>query len=131
MKIQYSDEIPLGQSLFQLFENLGWNRLNQTAEQLLQTEQQSWAHVYAYDGNLLVGAARIVSDGVATGFLCGLGVDPCYRNKGIGTQMAHILLEKCKQSNIYTELFCEEKLVPFYNRLGFQAFSVGMKKAPD
>lgn len=131
MKIQYMDEIPSGESLFQFYESLGWNRLRQTAEQLLQTERQSWAHVYAYDGGQLAGAARVVSDGIATGFLCGLGVAPQYQNNGIGTQMASILLEKCKQSNLCTELFCEEKLVPFYSKLGFQTFSVGMKKAPD
>jgi len=130
VKIQYTDKIPSGESLLHFFEGLGWNRLNQTAEQFLKTEEQSWARVYAYDGDQLVGAARVVSDGVATGFLCGLGVHPDYRNNGIGTQMVHILLEECSQNNIYTELFCEEKLVPFYSKMGFQAFAVGMKKAP-
>lgn len=130
MNIRYTEEHPSGENLLRLFGSLGWNRLNQTAAQLLQTHRQSWACVYAYDGPLLVGTGRVVSDGAATGFLCGLGVSPEYQNHGIGTEMARLLLEKCSANCICTELFCEEGLVPFYNRLGFKLFSVGMKKAP-
>ncbi len=131
MEIRYTEEIPSGESLFELMEHLGWNRTGGSPALLRQTQEQSWAGIYAYDGETLVGAARIVSDGAATGFLNGLCVKPEYRNRGIAAHMVQVLLKKCETAGICTELFCAENLVSFYRRLGFEPFAVGMKKVPE
>lgn len=129
--IQYTKELPTGDDLFELFHSIGWNRSNHSPVQLLQMQQQSWSGIYAYDGGRLIGTGRVTSDGMATGFLSGLGVHPEYRGRGIGTQMVRLLLQKCEAEGISVELFCAEDMVPFYSRFGFECFAVGMKKTPN
>ncbi len=128
MVIKYTVNLPTERELFSLYECLGWNDFLQLSqEQLLKAMEQSWYSVYAYHQEKLVGTGRIVSDGIVNAYLCGLGVDPNYRNKGIGTEISKRLVEYCKSSNLHIQFFCEEKLLPYYENMGFEVFAIGMK----
>lgn len=128
MKIRYSTEIPAKEELFALYDSLDWNSFLQLdANQLLTAMKQSWYVIYAYDGNRLIGTGRVVSDGVISAYLCGLGVHPDYRHKGIGTEISRRLVTQCKISNLHVQFFCEEELVPYYEKMGFEVFAIGMK----
>jgi len=36
-------------------------------------------------------------------------------------------VEYCKSSNLHIQFFCEEKLLPYYENMGFEVFAIGMK----
>jgi GNAT superfamily N-acetyltransferase len=128
MQIEYITKSKAQEDLYTLYERLGWNSFLQlNREQLTRAMEQSWYVLYAYHGEKLVGTARVVSDGVINAYLCGLGVVPEYRNKGIGTEISKRLVKHCKDYNLHIQLFCGEKLVPYYDGMGFEIFAVGMK----
>ena len=130
MEIIYSTELSSPESIYALYESLGWNDfLKLSKEQLARAMEQSWYVVYAYDREKLIGTGRVVSDGIINAYLCGLGVDSAYRNQGIGTEISKRLVAHCKKNCLHTQFFCEEDLVPYYTNMGFNVFAVGMKAA--
>ena len=115
--------------LYALYQRLGWAEFLQLdAGQLARAMAGSWYVVYVYDGDRLVGTGRVVSDGMINAYLCGLGVDPAYRNQGIGGRITEQLLRRCQQSKLHVQFFCEEDLLPFYEQRGLVKFAVGMKR---
>ena len=128
MNIKYITNLKKNEDIFCLYERLGWNdflKLNQ--EQLVKAMGQSWYVIYVYDEDRLIGTGRVVSDGIINAYLCGLGVDSEYRNNGIGTEISQRLAAYCNESKLHIQFFCEEKLVSYYENMGFEVFAVGMK----
>lgn len=127
--IIYTSEHPEDfRQLETLYASLGWNSIRLSVTELKTMCLQSWYAIYAYEGQTLVGMGRLISDGVITGVICGLGVHPNYQSKGIGRQILHRLVEHCEKSQVFPQLMCEEGLEPYYEKLGFQRFTIGMKK---
>ncbi|NLW16926.1 MAG: GNAT family N-acetyltransferase [Firmicutes bacterium] len=128
----YTENLRSPLDLYELYERLGWAEFLQLdAEQLAKAMEGSWYVLYVYDGDRLIGTGRVVSDGVINAYLCGLGVDPEYRNLGVGTRITEQLVRRCQQSKLHVQFFCEEPLVPFYEQCGFVKFAVGMKRGPN
>ena len=128
MSMRYSFELTNESDLYKLYETLGWNDfLGLSQNQLVTAMKQSFFVVYAYEDNKLVGMGRIVSDGVINAYLCGLSVLPEYRGQGIGTEISRRLIAHCKEHNLHIQLFCEEEMVPYYEKMGFGKFAVGLK----
>ncbi|MFK4168328.1 GNAT family N-acetyltransferase [Paenibacillus lautus] len=125
----YTSEPPKDfQQLEALYASLGWNAIHLSVTELNMMCLNSWYAVYAFEGQKLVGMGRVISDGVITGVICGLGVHPDYQSRGIGRQILQRLVEHCEKSRVFPQLMCEEGLEPYYEKLGFQRFTVGMKK---
>ncbi len=128
--MQYLEKPKSRTDIGQLYQRLGWTDFLQLdAEQLAQAMEQSWYVVYAYDQDRLVGTGRVISDGVINAYLCGLGVEPEYRKRGIGTEISERLVRRCRQHGLHIQFFCEEQMVPFYEQRGFSRFAFGMKLA--
>lgn len=128
MDIKYTTKLSAQEDLYSLYGCLDWNDFLQlNKEQLAKAMEQSFYVIYAYDKDKLVGTGRVISDGVINAYLCGLGVDPDYRNKGIGTEISKRLVEYCRVDSLHTQFFCKEELVPYYKGMGFEVFAVGMK----
>lgn len=128
MEIKYTSKLTTQEDLYSLYECLEWNdflQLNQ--EQLAKAMEQSFYVIYAYDEEKLIGTGRVISDGVINAYLCGLGVAPDYRDRGIGTEISRRLVEHCKNNNLHIQFFCKEELVPYYKNMGFEVFAIGMK----
>ncbi|MFD2442460.1 GNAT family N-acetyltransferase [Bacillus sp. CGMCC 1.16607] len=124
----YSYVIPNSDDLYNLYNNDGWNDfLKLPKETLHQAMTQSWCVLSVYDKNLLIGTGRIISDGLINAYLCGLIVHPNYRNQGIGMEMVRRLVEHCNKANLHIQLLCEEEKAPYYEKLGFEEFTIGMK----
>ncbi|PEB39357.1 GNAT family N-acetyltransferase [Bacillus pseudomycoides] len=133
MKIRYTNEIPNHDDLFKLYDYDGWNDfLNLSKETLHQAMVQSWYVISAYNQDQLIGTGRIISDGLINAYLCGLIVHPKFRNQGIGSEIVRQLVNKSNEGNLHIQLFSEEKNAPYYEKLGFEVFTVGMKaKKPN
>lgn len=111
-----------------LYVSLGWNSLNLQTEELEKMCTQSWFALYAFDQESLVGMGRVISDGVITGIICGLGVLPSYQTKGIGKELMNRIIHHCEEHSVIPQLMCAENLEAYYEGLGFERFSVGMTK---
>ncbi|MGI6358409.1 MAG: GNAT family N-acetyltransferase [Bacillota bacterium] len=126
--MQYTSKLKSRQDIYQFYQRMGWaDFLQLDAEQLAAAMDGSWYVLYAYDQDRLVGTGRVVSDGVINAYLCGLGVDSEYRRQGIGTRIMELLVQRCQQSGLHIQFFCEEQLVPFYQQRGYSRFAAGMR----
>ncbi|MDA2338618.1 GNAT family N-acetyltransferase [Bacillus cereus] len=127
--IRYTSEHPTDfNGLLFLYESLGWNSLKLTVNELERMCKQSWYAIYVFDDKSLVGMGRVISDGVITGIICGVGVLPKYQSSGIGKEIVKRLIQHCEQNKVIPQLMCVEKLQSYYECIGFEAFSIGMTK---
>ncbi|GHO56792.1 GNAT family N-acetyltransferase [Ktedonobacter robiniae] len=91
-----------------------------TEEQIAQVLASDVA-VGAWDGERLVGFARVVSDHIFHAYIEDVMIHPTYQRRGIGQLLVSRLLEALPNVKTIT-LFCQEKLLPFYEIQGFRAF---------
>lgn len=71
------------------------------------------------DAGRVVGFVTALTDGVLTAFLPLLEVLPAYQGQGIGRELVRRMLARL--NHLYSiDLVCDEELIPFYERLGFQ-----------
>ncbi|MEH7380937.1 GNAT family N-acetyltransferase [Bacillus sp. JJ1533] len=128
-KIKYTIHPPESfEELLRLYEALGWNSLKLSANDVEKMCKQSWYAVYAFDRQQLIGMGRVISDGVITGIICGVGVLPSYQSQGIGKEIVNRITKYCEQHKVIPQLMCVEELEPYYKELGFKRFSIGMTK---
>ena len=78
--------------------------------------------VGAWDGDTLVGFARAVTDFRFRANIEDVLVLEGYRNGSIGTQITNLLLQSLEHVDVIT-LFCQRKLVSYYESLGFKEFT--------
>ena len=127
--IRYTSEQPTDfNGLLSLYESLEWNSLKLTVNELERMCKQSWYAIYVFDDKRLVGMGRVISDGVITGIICGVGVLPKYQSSGIGKEIVKRLIQHCEQNKVIPQLMCVEKLQSYYESIGFEAFSIDMTK---
>ncbi|MFF0244101.1 GNAT family N-acetyltransferase [Streptosporangium sandarakinum] len=68
----------------------------------------------------VVGFVNMISDGVLTAYIPWLEVLPEYQGQGIGTELMRRVLAGAE--GFYSvDLLCEERLQPYYARLGMRA----------
>ena len=96
-----------------------------TPAELAESFANSYAAVVAYDGNIIVGTARALSDGVCNAYIVDVWTRTSHRRRGIASRMMELLLEQCQGQHVY--LFTDDR-VDFYERLGFIPQDVGMGK---
>jgi len=89
---------------------------------------KSYKVVTVWDGNKIVGAVRMISDGVCYGWIHDMSIHPEYQKKGIGKS----LMLKLMDGNEYlliglTSAFGAEE---FYYKLGFKKHKSAMAKYP-
>jgi len=127
--IRYTTELPTNfKGVLSLYEALNWNSFELEEDDFKKICTQSWFVVFAYDQDKLVGMGRIISDGVITAIICGLGIEPSYQQHGIGKQLMNRLVDQCISNKMNPQLMCVESLEPYYEALGFKKFASGMAK---
>jgi GNAT superfamily N-acetyltransferase len=94
-------------ALQRLLDQTSWAQ-NRSAEQL-ETMLKHSLRVGAWNGNELIGFARALIDDVV--------VDAAWRGKGIGAGLAQTLARRLDGVE-EVMLFCDEDVVPFYERFG-------------
>jgi ribosomal protein S18 acetylase RimI-like enzyme len=93
------------------------------AERLRFAYERAPLVLTAWQGERLVGLARVLTDGVQVSYLCDLAVEPDVQRAGIGKRLIDAVLARCQG----TELVLRDSNLSsgFYERLGFARIENG------
>lgn len=122
----YQMKLKTIKDLEMLYQALKWNKVGLSLGELEKMIEGSWYSLYVYHENKLIGTGRIISDGIITGVICGVGVLPSFQGQGIGKEIVIRLVNQCEKNKIFPQLLCDKSLVSFYESIGFEEFTVGM-----
>ena len=75
------------------------------------------------EGDRVIGFARVVTDDLLRAFIEDVIVDEAYRRQGIGAEIMRLLMERLAHVEEVI-LACEDHLLPFYGRFGFERFTM-------
>ncbi|MCD8367635.1 MAG: GNAT family N-acetyltransferase [Clostridiales bacterium] len=102
-----------------LFLSVGWVS-GQYPTKLHKALMHSSTVITAWDGDTLVGLARVLDDSELVAYMHYVLVHPDYQHQGIANHMIALVKEKYKHY-LYIEVMPEErKNAAFYQRFGFQ-----------
>jgi predicted GNAT family acetyltransferase len=96
-----------------------------TPEQLALSFHNSAGTCIVYDGEQIIGTARVLSDGVCNAYVVDVWTLSAYRRRGIARTMLELLLERLRGQHVY--LFTDDA-VDFYKQVGFTERGVGMER---
>jgi GNAT superfamily N-acetyltransferase len=120
-----------GSLLLNLYEKAGLQKRlvqNKEYEKIKTAFERSYKVVTAWDGEMLIGAGRMLSDGICYGTIFDVGVLPEYQKKGIGKGIMKELLNREEHMPIHlTSTFGNEE---FYTKLGFKKHKTAYSKYP-
>lgn len=88
----------------------------------------SYKVVTACDGDQIVGAARLISDGLCYGWIHDMAVLPDLQKEGIGRNIMQELMRGNEE--LLIGLTSSFVAVEFYYKLGFRRHKTGMAKYP-
>lgn len=86
--------------------------------------EASYAVIFVFDGDKLIGLGRILSDGVRQSAIYDIAIVPAYQGRGIGQEIVKRLLDKTPACNCI--LYASPGKEGFYKRLGFKKMKTGM-----
>jgi ribosomal protein S18 acetylase RimI-like enzyme len=126
MSITYTEEKKFTQKQVQeLFLSVGWIS-GQYPQRVYKALMHSETVITAWDGERLVGLARLIDDSELVAYMHYVVVHPDYHGHGIAGEMMRRVKEKYK-NYLYIELMPEErKNAAFYQRHGFEIMPDGV-----
>lgn len=114
-----------------------------TADAFLALAQRVWPRVYdrertivalarsvnvgAWDGDRLVGAVRLLSDGYLFACVSEILVDPDYQRQGLGRRLMDAALAAAPRGRLF--LGAQPQAVGFFERLGYARGPIGFVAA--
>ena len=122
MNIIYNDkkkDLPCEQ-LEALFISAGWSDGSDSSKSLYFNAPfiNSTLVISAWDGELLVGVVRVLSDKIIRSVIHDLVVLPKYKNKGIGKELVRRCIEHFPTSEWLVQT--EKELIGYYEKMGFK-----------
>jgi len=125
MGISYTDEKRFDvKQTHHLFASVGWESANYP-ERLHKALMGSDTVFSAWDGDRLVGLARVIDDGEMLAYMHWVLVDPEYHGLGIGGHLVD-LVRKRYRDYLFLEVMPEERRnAPFYQGHGFMLMEDG------
>jgi GNAT superfamily N-acetyltransferase len=107
-----------------LYETAGWWSAADREEDLPALIAGSACVAAAFQGGLLVGFGRVLSDGCSDAYLQDVMVLPECRGQGIGAAIVAALCGWCRERGLgWIGLVAQPGTAGFYERLGFAALS--------
>ena len=100
------------------------NMANYTGEIHKAAFTNSYAVVFVFEDENLIGFGRAISDGAYQAAIYDVAVLPDYQGKGIGKLILQQIVEKCPQCNII--LYSSPGKEQFYETLNFRRMKTGM-----
>jgi ribosomal protein S18 acetylase RimI-like enzyme len=127
-------------SLSTNIDNISWRELARVFElaplgkkrdpELLEVAfRNSLLSVFAFDGSVLVGAGRALSDGVWRAAIYDVAVLPEYQGKGIGSKIIQHLVQNAKVDVVM--LYSVPGKEKFYEQFGFRKMKTAMVITPS
>jgi predicted GNAT family N-acyltransferase len=106
--------------LYELYQDI-WFTQGRELEDIKEMLKNSYLVLgFVEDGNL-VGFCRAISDGVYKAFLFDVIVKESERGNGTGKYIVESILRHDKIKNVkHVELYCPEKVTPFYEKFNFK-----------
>lgn len=86
--------------------------------------ENSYASIFVFDEDKLIGFGRMISDGVRQSALYDIAINPDYQGQGIGKEIVSRLIAKTPNCNII--LYASPGKENFYKRLKFKKMKTGM-----
>ena len=109
------------EELHNIFKNEWWTQKRQLSEirKLLDNSSVVVGLIHVKTGEL-IGFARVISDSIYRAFIFDVIVKENYRNDGIGTILMNSILEHPLVRDVErVELYCPNRLIPYYEKFGF------------
>lgn len=115
--------------VYHLFKNEWWTQTRDpSAINKLISNSEVAIGILNKETNELVGFARVITDTLYRAFIFDVITKKTYRNKGIGTYLIKAILEHPKVAKVERiELYCPDRLVPYYEKFGFTTEVNGSK----
>ena len=110
--------------VYNLLEKVGMATHPQ--EILRKAFKNSFAVIFVFEGERLVGMGRAISDGFYQAALYDIAVDPEYQGKGLGRTITSKLCDKLSGCNII--LYTVRGTEVFYEKLHFRKMLTGMAR---
>ena len=106
---------------------IGLGRKRET-EKIRRAFKKSYRYVTAWDGDKIVGAGRMISDGECYAWIHDIAVLEAYRKQDIGRTVMDKLMEG--NEKLLIGLTSSFEAVDFYTKLGFNKHKTAMAKYP-
>ena len=110
--------------VYETLKRVGMGHLS--PERHRQAFEASRVTVFAYSGNLLVGFARALSDGVCQAAIYDVAVVPECQRQGVGARLMTALLSRLDGLNVI--LYASPGKEDFYRKLGLRKMKTGMAR---
>ncbi|MFA6276329.1 MAG: GNAT family N-acetyltransferase [Pedobacter sp.] len=120
MNIRYSfEERPNADLIIELYDNAGLPRPTHDRERIQKMFGNSNLIVTAWDGDVLVGVSRCITDWVWSCYLADLAIRKDYQNEGIGRKLINLTKEKVGEQSMVLLLSVPTAL-EYYPKIGFK-----------
>lgn len=126
--VEKFNEIQL-EELHSLFKNEWWTQKRSLPEisKLIDNSSVVLGLINSKTGEL-IGFARVISDTLYRAFIFDVIAKEDYRNSGIGTMLMNRILEHPQVKDVErVELYCPDRLIPYYEKFGFSTDVNGSK----
>ncbi len=119
MEITYQvGVVPTAAAVIALYNDAGLPRPTQDAARIEKMYANSNLVVTAWDGELLVGAARSITDWVWSCYLADLAIHTAYQQHGIGKKLIALTKEKLGEESMLL-LLSVPTAMEYYPKVGF------------
>lgn len=90
--------------------------------------RRTLVYVCAYEGNQLIGFAKVIGDGGVHGFLLDPTVAPAHQREGIGRRLVEKCAEESRSRGVeWLHVDYEPELAKFYRACGFSSTRAGLR----
>jgi ribosomal protein S18 acetylase RimI-like enzyme len=103
---------------------------NKPAEHLKRAYSNSMFKCFVSQDGALIGAGRVVADGVDCAYLCDITIHPDFQGKGLGQALVRKLME-LSVGHDKIILYASPGKEGFYRKLGFRRMLTAMAKFAD
>jgi glucosamine-phosphate N-acetyltransferase len=108
---------------------------HEQAVEVFRKRMRQQVHTYvALIDNVVVGTASVmieqkfIHDGGAVGHIEDVAVNQSYQGRGIGALLIKRIMQHCHETGCYKVILdCAEKVMPFYEKLGFHKWERAMR----
>lgn len=124
-KIEIKDKIkPSKDQILNLYKDAGWTAYTNEPEKLLKGIEGSLKVWTLWDGDILVGLARVVGDGHTIIYLQDLLILKRYQGQGLGSKVLKVILDEYKDIRQFILLTDQaQENINFYKKNGLKLAS--------